>query len=261
MMNSRVLIASGLFLSVFSQAASAADKSSYSLFKRTPENELRELSTDRPDKTESPYSVDAGWFQVESSLGVLGKDADSLDLAEVNFKVGLSQSTDLQAVFIPFQKVGEETGYSDLTFRFKWNLMGNDEGDLAVALMPYVSLPVGKEGFSTENVDLGIAVPVAVGGLPAGFSLGLMGQLDVQESGNHLSTMATLGHDIVGDLAGYVEFFNTLPDLGTDGWVATLDTGLTYALTPAVQLDAGVNWGLTDTAESIEAFIGVSARF
>ena len=38
----------------------AADKSSYSLFNPTPDSALRDMATDRPDKTESPYTVDAG---------------------------------------------------------------------------------------------------------------------------------------------------------------------------------------------------------
>ena len=29
---------------------------------------MREMSTDRPDKTESPYTVDAGHFQVEMDV-------------------------------------------------------------------------------------------------------------------------------------------------------------------------------------------------
>lgn len=41
------------------------DKSGYSLFKPTPRQFMRELTTDRPDQTESPYTVDAGHFQVK----------------------------------------------------------------------------------------------------------------------------------------------------------------------------------------------------
>ena len=41
------------------------DKSSYNLFNPVPENLMRELSPDRPDKTESPYTLDAGHFMLE----------------------------------------------------------------------------------------------------------------------------------------------------------------------------------------------------
>jgi hypothetical protein len=40
-------------------------KSEYNLFNPTPLAAMRELSPDRPDKTESPHTVDAGHFQLE----------------------------------------------------------------------------------------------------------------------------------------------------------------------------------------------------
>src|SRR5512140_1526866 len=41
------------------------DKSGYNLFHPTPHDLMRELTPDRPDKTESPYTVDAGHLQLE----------------------------------------------------------------------------------------------------------------------------------------------------------------------------------------------------
>ena len=39
-----------------------SSKSSYSLFQSTPRDMMRDMSTDRPDLTESPITVDAGLF-------------------------------------------------------------------------------------------------------------------------------------------------------------------------------------------------------
>ena len=41
------------------------DKSGYNLFNPTPDKYMREMSPDRPDKTDSPFTVDAGHFQLE----------------------------------------------------------------------------------------------------------------------------------------------------------------------------------------------------
>src|SRR5205807_425866 len=49
----------------------SADKSSYHLFRPTPPSLMRELSADRPDKTDCPFTVDAGHFQVEMDLANL----------------------------------------------------------------------------------------------------------------------------------------------------------------------------------------------
>src|SRR5262245_3960312 len=49
-------------------AAPPIDKSQFHLFNPTPSKYLREMITDRPDKTEGPYTVDAGHFQFEMDL-------------------------------------------------------------------------------------------------------------------------------------------------------------------------------------------------
>lgn len=44
------------------------DKSQYNLFNRTPDDQMRPFSTDRPGKTHSSLTVDAGHFQLESDF-------------------------------------------------------------------------------------------------------------------------------------------------------------------------------------------------
>ena len=83
------------------------DKSQYHLFNPTPAALMREMSTDRPDKTESAYPVDAGHFQIESDLVSYSYDHDTEDgantrvdawaVAAINFKVGLLNNVDLRS--------------------------------------------------------------------------------------------------------------------------------------------------------------------
>src|SRR6266581_8182675 len=47
------------------------DKSGYNLFNPTPRGFMRELGADRPDKTDCPFTVDAGHFQVEMDFANL----------------------------------------------------------------------------------------------------------------------------------------------------------------------------------------------
>ncbi len=67
------LLAVGPAVSRADELAVAADKSGCHLFNPVPTKLLRELNTDRPDKTESPFTVDAG-----INLGVT-KSADDLN--------------------------------------------------------------------------------------------------------------------------------------------------------------------------------------
>ena len=59
----------------------------------------------------------------------------------------------------------------------------------------------------------------------------------------------------------YGEIFTSVSTERGSEWVATLDFGLTYGLTDNVQLDGGVNIGLTRSADDVNPFLGISMRF
>lgn len=226
--------------------------------------EAREMAADRPDKTESPITVDKGRFQFETDFVSYTKQGASSELlfANVNAKYGVTNWMDLQVVFSPARRTalsaGElqssKWGISDLTLRSKFNVFGNDEGERALGLIGYVTLPTAAE---SEKVSGGLSVPFAFS--LGSFDVGVMAQLEMGETFD-LSTMATCGHALIGDLSGYVEFFNTLPSFKTTGWIATADIGLTYGLTEDFQLDANAHFGLTDAADDLFLFSGFTWR-
>ena len=103
--------------------------------------------------------------------------------------------------------------------------------------------------------------------LPAGFGLGLMAEFDVvrasEDDGDYeldFVHTASISHDIVGDLAGYVEYIGLAPTEDDADYAAAVGMGLTYGLGPDVQLDGGVNIGLNGEAEDLVVFTGLSFR-
>src|SRR5687767_1831574 len=116
---------------------------------------MRDMSTDRPDKTESAYTVDAGHFQVEADLlgysydrhntSFANERAESWNVATLKLKVGLCNSTDLQFVVPTYNRVRladrttgtveRNSGFGDIATRLKVNVWGNDGGTTALALM------------------------------------------------------------------------------------------------------------------------------
>src|SRR3954468_22957179 len=66
-------------------AAKSSDKSAYNLFRPVPADQLRDLEPDRPDKTESPYTVDPGHLQVEMDLAAYTRDRHNPERADVRF--------------------------------------------------------------------------------------------------------------------------------------------------------------------------------
>ena len=107
-----------------------------------------------------------------------------------------------------------------------------------------------------------VIVPFATS-LPRGFGLGLMAEFDFVrdefDDGYDLEFVhtASVSHDITEDWAGYAEYVGVA---APGDYAAGIGVGLTYAVTPDVQLDGGVNFGLTDEAEDLRIFTGVSFR-
>jgi outer membrane putative beta-barrel porin/alpha-amylase len=262
-----------------------ADKSHYHLFNPTPRRLLRELSTDRPDVTESPYTVDAGHFQAEISFVEYARDdeggveLEQLAVLPMNLKVGLLHNVDLQFVFTPYihQEADanafsqSDSGFGETQLRLKVNLWGNDgDGpfatlpDTALAVMPFVQLPTGEDdlGFADE-VEGGVIVPFATS-LPREFTLGLMVEFDFvrddADDGYDLEFLhtASVGHDLVGDLAGFVEYVGVAST--GDRYQSSLGAGLTYGLGPDAQLDGGLLVGLNENAQDLLLFAGLSFR-
>ncbi|MEW6306648.1 MAG: transporter [Verrucomicrobiota bacterium] len=266
--------------------AADADKSKYSLINPTPRELMREMSTDRPDLTESAYTVDAGHFQIEMDLVNFAYDrrnpafadvrVEAWSVATANVKVGLLNNLDFQMVLPTFNYVRTDDrttgtvtrnkGFGDIVLRTKLNLWGNDGGRTAFAIMPFVKLPTNQDQLGNKAYEGGVILPLAVE-LPRGWSMGLMTEFDFLEDAAgtdyHVDFVNTItfSHDIVGKLGGYVEFFSSVSTEAGSDWVGSVDLGLTYALTDDIQLDAGVNYGVTRSAPDVNPFLGVSWRF
>ena len=284
----RTPIAEGITSKIF-DAEKKPDKSRYHLFSPTPGELMRDMSTDRPDKTESPYSVDAGHFQFETDLFAYTADrrnpehdgtrVKSYSVLPVNVKMGLTNRIDLQLVMETYTsektrarnaagEAFEETlqGFGDITSRLKINVWGNDGGMTALAFMPFVKIPTNQENLGNDAVEGGLIVPLAVE-LPRGWGMGVMTEFDLNrdedDRGYHVEFINTLtfSHDIYGDLGGYVEFFSSVSAEPRTRWVGTVDMGLTYAVTKDIQMDAGVNIGVTRSADDVNPFVGLSWRF
>lgn len=270
-----------IFLSQYSVGYAAPDKNQFHLFNPAPVQTLRGLSTDRPDQTESPYTVDAGHFQLEMdsfsfTRSRLSNDqTDELAVAPVNIKVGLSNQVDLQLLINPYLSqtltdlstgaTSSQRGYGDLTTRLKVNIWGNDDGSSAFAVMPFVTFPSNQNGLGNSVLTGGVILPLALG-LSDSTKLGLMTEFAVAQnsadSGRHVETInsVTVGHSFTENIGGYAEFFSAISVLDPAAWVGMLDFGMTYGWADNIQLDAGVNLGVTSTAPNFNPFVGLALR-
>ena len=261
------------------------DKSGYHLFNPTPQGWMRKLSADRPDKTDSAYTVDAGHFQLEMDFANWTYDRynpehqdqrlTAYEAAPFNLKVGLLNSLDFQITFTAYRweraedriagTVEKRSGFGDVTPRVKYNVIGNDGGPFALALMPFVKLPASRRPLGNGAVEGGLKIPYTFE-LP-GWDLSLQTEVDFNrdEVGpgyhTHWINSVSLGRAIAGKLSGYVEFYsNVSTERGSD-WIGTFDTWLTYQINESWRLDGGVYIGLTRAAEDWHPFVGMTWRY
>ena len=156
---------------------------------------MRDMATDRPDTTETPFTVDAGHVQIETTVfgytrsrpDADGAVTDSYEFANTNIRIGLTNSAEINVVWQPYGLARtrannaptlRQTGIGSVDIRGKLNLWGNDDfaaAGSALGLLPFVTLPTDDDnGISAADVEGGMIVPLALA-LPHGFGLGING--------------------------------------------------------------------------------------
>jgi hypothetical protein len=200
----------------------------------------------------------------------------TLAVAPFNVKVGLFNNSDLQFIAETFtvQKTRDReaqiketvSGFGDVILRWKLNLWGNDGGRTGLGIISFAKFPTNQDSLGNEALEGGVIFPLEIK-LPQDWDLGLMTELDYrQNSGSsdyhhEFINTITVAHGIAGNLEGYVEFFSNVSTERNAEWIGTFDAGLTYKLRPNIQLDAGVNIGVTRSADDVNPFLGVTVRY
>ncbi|MEM8954831.1 MAG: transporter [Verrucomicrobiota bacterium] len=238
---------------------------------------IRPLSADRPDATESPYTVPLGMFQIESSALAFtrndfkGTRTDTWAVAESNFKYGLTNKIDLQLVVAPWVSQRETNGgtvtknddFGGLQFRTKINLWGNDSGPTAFALLPYVTFPFQTDvDTTTGEWEGGLITPFSWSindRLGYGMQVELARVYD-DDIGHHwgFGYTAVLGYSLTDALGVFIEYAGFTSKLPYEHF---FNTGATYLVTDDFQLDAGLSIGLNENSDDLTAFTGFTVRF
>lgn len=258
------------------QLDTAAVKNSYWLFKPTPEALLRdEIGADRPDETESPYTIDAGHFMYETDLfkyereNNAGVQQTQYLFHEANFKFGITNKMDFQVKIQSYGiqrereastgAVTRSAGFGDISLRLKHNLYGNDHGHVAVGTMAYVKIPT-NEFSDNQSWEGGIIFPVEIK-LPNEWKLGVQIEGDrlKDSEGENMHTellqSAVISHPVFKHFNAYAETYYTYDFKGHE-WKNFVNAALQYEASKKVMFDAGVYYGL-QAAASKSYFIGL----
>jgi hypothetical protein len=264
-------------------AAPPPDKSGFTLFNPTPTADLRAFCTDRPTKSTGPCTIDAGHFQIESDIvnvtidHFAGVTTDTWLVTNPTLKLGLTNTLDAEVNIAPYQIIdtrghgvsGRLSGVGDLYTRLKWNLLGDDGGDVAFALVPYVKIPTASRGLGNGQVEGGLIGAINLN-LPKGWSLTIDPEIDdladAAGDGRHanISGLLSFSHAVSKTLTGSVEIWSDV-NFDPAGRVTqySADLGLAWIPPgdPNLQLDGGVNVGLNRETPGAQLYVGISHRF
>ena len=196
---------------------------------------------------------------IEASLFDYRRDSgeETFTYGSLNLKAGLTHDIDLQAVIdVRTIEESDSNTLGNLTLRLKWNLYGNDEGESALALMPFVTAPT-----SDGEWEGGLIIPWSTT-LTDTIGFGLMAEFDYLHDGDDYNLeflhTAVLGFSLTEKIGAYTEYIGIITE---DHYESFIAGGMNYAVSEHLILDFGVQVGLNADSEDFGFFTGFTKRF
>jgi hypothetical protein len=259
--------------------SSPYDSARFTLFQPVPRQQLRELRPDRPGVTESPFTVDAGHFQLETDVVRLinrreaGQQEREWHAAYLTPKLGLTRRTDVQ-LELPLYSVSKERpvgesaweehkGFGDVTLRLKHNFLGDDqEQKIAMAAVGYVRLPTGGQA-GKGAVEGGLILPVDYDvsdhwNLEVQLESAIEYDRDVDQHFLRITPAVGVDHEFTPKLSLLVEAFTSWNAIDAD-WQSSINIAPIYQVTNNLQVDFGVQQGLSSEIGR-HYFLGFTVR-
>jgi hypothetical protein len=224
-----------------------------------------EISTDRPDVTNSSLVVPAGSLQIENGINSSARDGSRfVDGTNTRLRAGIANCFEL-LVDVPtyFANVRglEGSGFSDVAPALKWQI-SPIPGKVDLSAVFGVALPTGSTGIAGRGAQPYVQFPWSWE-LHGGWGLSGMFTEFIRPSEltSKLSTEATfvIEKKVTERASLFVEYVGDYPANGSPAQL--LNSGGLYRLTPTQQVDFHVAVGLNHNAPSYIVGIGYSVRF
>jgi hypothetical protein len=225
------------------------------------------MSSDRPDFTEGTNTVPTGHVQIEggTTWQEIG-DEDSLSVGEILVRYGLGENLEARlgvGSWTRIETAGDEVdGYEDPALGLKLRLTppadDRPPGFPAVALVLETTVPVGSEELTADTWE-----PTAILAfdweltdlLSLGANVGAAYPSDDDDQFAQALASVTLGIAATDRLDVFAEVYGLSKEERDGDSTQYVDTGVNFALTDSIQLDARIGFGLNDP--SPERFFGV----
>lgn len=243
----------------------------------------RDYCPDRPGIGTPSCTLEPGRASVEIGVGDWTHDKDGrerqnvFEAADLLFRYGVAEHAEIQVGWTTLGwsqtrdlmtgKVERRSGSGDVMLALRRNLMNPDGSGLSIAVMPYVSLPTGRQPIGAGDWGAGLRVPLSYE-LSDRWSLVTTAQVDaaVDEdgTGRHLAFGEVVGATLkIGESVTATTEYQVTADHDPQGHTIGHLLGLSFGWLPGdnIQIDAGANSGLDHDAADIEVYLGLSRRF
>ena len=264
-----------------------ANKNQYTIFNPTPTECLREYEPDRPDQTDGPFTIDAGHVALEtdivnyalSSPDEEGTVTEKFLFGSTDIRVGLTNNLEVDALVQPINalktrskhpsKTHWAAGPDMLEIGARYVFYGQDTfnrpGATALGIRPFIEIPTVRNGVGEEDVEAGLSGLFAIM-FSEKVELEVMSEIDLAKneegSGYHAEyfNTASLSYEWTPKISTYLEVATLYGNEGPSG-IVNLGVGVWYYINENLVLDFGSNFGVTEAADRINPWIGISKRF
>ncbi|MBX3020878.1 MAG: transporter [Bdellovibrionales bacterium] len=233
----------------------------------------RGFASDRPGVTDDPHTQADSEYRVEIGAYTLnierkaGETVRTETFASTALVRGVGSRSEVQIGFDGLSTITTKSESDDtrinksggFQLRYKYNLLGNEDGDVAVAVIPIVA-HTGEIG---DNLWAGgFNVPVTVV-LSAHWTLWVMpGWFGVDTAPGLNSTYfvgAALGYEFSESFGAFVQSRTTLDDYSYSH--SMQGAGIVYMLTPGTQLDLSLDYSKNGNHEDFRIVSGLTLEF
>ncbi len=259
----------------------------YSLFNPVPDAQMRPLASDRPGKSQSPVTVDAGHFQIEADLFnfSFGRDGQTTtrqwSTPNALLKLGLSDGVDLEVIAPGAQsfeyndrttkQLVKASGITDTWVGAKFNLFGDDPNDgpagLALAMIPMIKIPTASKALGNNRWEATVAIPCQIS-LPGDWALvvqnndGLRANYTGQGYHGDFQGLVNISHSLYfQNLTAALEYAYDYALEGFEGHSSTVDPSLQWQVAKGLALDMGNYIGTSGKAPAENPYVGITVRF
>ena len=228
--------------------------------------ELPNITTDRPDQTETPYLVVPGHLQLENGVSYEqpGKGVRNLVLPTTLWRYAVNSNFELRAITelnnLRTEGSPSVVGLLPVQAGVKIHLVETNGWIPQTSLIAHIALPdAASPEFKAENIAPNFRFTMQhdlSDRLTLSYNLGMEWN-GFDAAGAGIYTL-TSGYSLTDKLGMYLELFGFLPENSKSNH--NFDGGFTYLVRRNVLVDISAGKGLTDNANDYYVSLGFSFR-